>query len=515
MIFFMPAIANHADKAPNIRQAPDLTVLLVVDQLRASTVNSWYFLEKARVYEQASFDHACTETASGHATLLSGRTPAVHGIIGNTWHEAPLMSQQRAAADPQAKAVGGSGLAASPRQFRGEHLSLAWKLRYPESRFISISWKDRAATMLGGPGADVAFWTAESGFITSDYYTLSGKAALWLQEYNTHYPMNRYAGRQWLNGRHVVPTQTEDWSKALAYTPYSDEITLEFALYTVQKLNLGQGNRADFLSVSFSGMDYLAHKYSYPSAEARSQLYAVRSVVALLEARLKELLPGKRLLFVLSADHGGTIIEEQGKLYGVEYQRVSQQNFRNDVYTALNSRHPYIEKALIFRSPHFYLHYEAIGNPIFSRQEILQDAREVLRQRADVFAVIELSQEQGGVSPGQISLNPRESGRGKIPPHELATLVANCHFPGRSPDLYIVPQPWVYLQEGGGGIIAGHGSPFPDDRRVPLALWGDGIKAGREKQPVSIRQLAVTLGQLAGVPYRPKDGEQRVLPGFE
>ncbi|MFY8018865.1 MAG: alkaline phosphatase family protein, partial [Inhella sp.] len=43
------------------------------------------FLDHGSTWAQASYLHAHTVTGVGHASMLTGATPALHGIISNEW----------------------------------------------------------------------------------------------------------------------------------------------------------------------------------------------------------------------------------------------------------------------------------------------------------------------------------------------------------------------------------------------------------------------------------------------
>src|SRR5918998_501104 len=107
-----PAPQDPAPRAP----APTLVVVVTVDQLRADYLDR--FAPQLRgglarlaaggaYFRDAYHDHAITETAPGHATLLSGRFPRSTGILANAI----------GVDDPDAPLVGGaSGDGASPRR---------------------------------------------------------------------------------------------------------------------------------------------------------------------------------------------------------------------------------------------------------------------------------------------------------------------------------------------------------------------------------------------------------------
>src|ERR1041385_8177570 len=79
--------------APAPREHPQLAVLIVVDQMRPDYFTRFgpqltgglrRILDSGTLYLDGRQDHAMTETAPGHSTLLSGRPPASTGILANT-----------------------------------------------------------------------------------------------------------------------------------------------------------------------------------------------------------------------------------------------------------------------------------------------------------------------------------------------------------------------------------------------------------------------------------------------
>ena len=75
---------------------PRLLVVLSVDQMRADYLDRYsgkftsgfkILFETGAVLTSARHDHVPTETAPGHAAILTGRTPDRHGIVGNDWFD--------------------------------------------------------------------------------------------------------------------------------------------------------------------------------------------------------------------------------------------------------------------------------------------------------------------------------------------------------------------------------------------------------------------------------------------
>jgi arylsulfatase A-like enzyme len=68
-------------------------------------------------------------------------------------------------------------------------------------------------------------------------------------------------------------------------------------------------------------------------------------------------------------------------------------------------------------------------------------------------------------------------------------------LPSRSGDLVVSPRPgWMFAGNG-----TTHGSATADDQRVPVLLYGYGIKPGRYDGAATPADIAPTLASLAGV----------------
>src|SRR5215470_1189515 len=89
-VLVAPCAARAQSAAPSDR--PALVVLVAVDQLRGDYLDRFgtqltgglaRFRTQAAFFPHAWQDHSNTETAPGHATMLSGREPVHTEIISN------------------------------------------------------------------------------------------------------------------------------------------------------------------------------------------------------------------------------------------------------------------------------------------------------------------------------------------------------------------------------------------------------------------------------------------------
>src|SRR5207244_12529330 len=123
---------------------PKLVVVITVDQLRPDYFTRWkaqltgglgQLATEGAFFTDGYQDHAVTETAPGHSTILSGMWPAHTGIIRNS----------EGVQDSLATLIGTAGPGASPRRLPGPTL-LDWlKAGQPTSRAPPGRRKGRGA----------------------------------------------------------------------------------------------------------------------------------------------------------------------------------------------------------------------------------------------------------------------------------------------------------------------------------------------------------------------------------
>ncbi|MEP6992751.1 MAG: alkaline phosphatase family protein, partial [bacterium] len=158
----------HGQGAP---ARPTLVVLITIDQFRADYLDRFgaqltgglaRLSRNGARFTNAFHDHAITETAPGHATLLAGRFPRSTGI---------MMNRVGVEDDDSPLIAGGVGAGASPKRFAGTTLVDWLRASDPASRALSVSTKDRAAILpVGKSKSDVYWYSPDGRFTTSSYY---------------------------------------------------------------------------------------------------------------------------------------------------------------------------------------------------------------------------------------------------------------------------------------------------------------------------------------------------------
>jgi len=310
---------------------PTLLVQITVDQLVPGYFDRFgsqltgglkRFATQGAFFTNAQHDHATTETAPGHATLWSGRTPAHHGIVLN----------EIGVADAQAPLLFGRGGGASPWRFRGTALFDWIRTREPFSRALSVSRKDRGAILPLGKAKQQVYWYSLDGrFTTSRYYADTLPA--WVQRFNARNPVTPYLGARWElllpesaypepdsvpieseGKRFTFPHELEKDPRTGSYNftefPWMDDLTVDFALDGVQALDLGKGPTLDVLAVSLSTTDAIGHRYGPDSKEIHDQILRLDRYLGQFLDSLLALRGRDRVLIALTADHGVQPIPE-------------------------------------------------------------------------------------------------------------------------------------------------------------------------------------------------------------
>jgi len=160
--FPAPTPEEHPVRVANVH-GPKLLLILVIDQFRYDYLERFrpYFVGRGfnlllggANFVDCRYDYATTVTCAGHATLLTGAYPNVHGIIANEWFDNRSYRKVYCAEDSGTTLVGGPvGPGMSPRKLMGSTLGDELRLATGfQSKVVAISLKDRSSIMPGGHG---------------------------------------------------------------------------------------------------------------------------------------------------------------------------------------------------------------------------------------------------------------------------------------------------------------------------------------------------------------------------
>jgi predicted AlkP superfamily pyrophosphatase or phosphodiesterase len=518
IIAVLLTLGTLAAAAPLAQPAPSrdirLVLLIAVDQFRFDYLTRFRadytdglkrLLTDGAVFTDANLEHYPTVTAVGHATMLTGATPSVSGIIGNDWFDRASGATVTSVSDPAAKILGGGENAgASPHRLLvstvGDEMKMASSFRKgtPQApRVIGMSLKDRSAIMPVGRGADASYWwdTKTGNFVTSTYYM--SEIPPWVRAFNDQKSPDTFAGRAWtLLTRPATPVKqlpaehTAELYNGIYGSPFGNDLLMSFADAALTAEQLGQRGVADLLSVSFSSNDSVGHTLGPDSPEVRDMAVKTDRAIGRLLTRVDRLVGLQHVIVALTADHGVAPVPELSKQRGLPGGRITSDELFGPIQKALEAKFGAGKWVLSTAGSSPYLNYELMAKLKLDPAEVRQAAAQAATAAPHVARVYTRDQLQ----------------RGQVSTDRVAQRVLRGFNAQRSGDLEIILEPYWMRQTSG----TTHGTPYNYDAHIPLILMGSRIKAGEYSEHVALNDLAPTLATIVGVEI-PAGSSGRVL----
>ena len=500
------------------RNDVQLVLMVVIDQLRADSVSRLanrfgkggfkYLIDNGIWYKNARYEHITTLTAVGHATLFTGATPADHGIVGNYWFDKKT--------GEVVKTVEKNGMI-GPMQLIGSTISDELVLAFDrQSRVFNVSLKDRGAILPGGY-LGKAFWYDKKtgGFQTGEYYYK--KSPQWLTIWNNLKKVDQYKDRSWEllqeqstyiyaqsdhrpeekpynetpeHKRTVVfphslaNFEKEEFYRQLCFTPFADELTVDFACHVLKEEKLGRGAFTDMLTVSLSVTDYVGHTWGPASLEYEDNLLHVDAALAKLFGFIDKTIGLNKTLIVVTGDHGGDLNPDYRQRLGMAAGRIDPADFTRVVNAALQEKYGVQDNFVIgFRNPSIFLDLQVV-------EQLKLDIKEV--ERIAVEAVMEVE----GIA---FAVSRSDMLAGRFPDLPLLREMKLVFHPERSGNILVVQKPFWFLYHVHDEDAAMHGAPYSYDNHVPLFFVGPGINKQEVFRLVRPRDIAATIALKLGI----------------
>lgn len=517
------------DAAPQSTR-PRLVVLFVVDGLPQRQVTDYRdqlgpdgfrrFLDRGTWYSNAHYSHAHTVTAVGHATFLTGAPPSATGILSNEWRDPATGAAVYCTGDPAAQYIGHKTNrldGTSPRNLRAESVGDVLRQRFPQAKVIGISSKDRGAILPAGKSGTAYMYMNQSGaFVSTTYYMKEHPS--WVVAFNEAKPADRYFkqswkallpedaykrslpdGQSWYAGPGRLPmtfgsgdAPGANFYGSIVGSPFSDELTLDFARAALAGESLGQDDVPDILSISLSGHDYVNHAYGAESRLSHDHLLHLDRALGAFFRHLDQKVGAGRYVALLSADHGFMPVPEHSLAQGKDAGRINPSQMIARVNAGLAPQ--FGEGAWLagVSGNGVLLNRRLIDERKADAKRIAEAARDLLRKEAGIESAWLKTEIQNGLPAGT----------------RFADLLRNHLIADLSPEIILVTKPlWMASSRPGGTT---HGSPHDYDTHVPLLIYGRG-QTGEQKMPVSVQDIAATVAAWIGLPA-PAQSTGRPLP---
>uniref|UniRef100_UPI0039A6678C alkaline phosphatase PafA n=1 Tax=Ornithobacterium rhinotracheale TaxID=28251 RepID=UPI0039A6678C len=504
-------------------EQPKLVVGIVVDQMRPDYLyryNSDFsndgfkrLLREGFNFKNTHYNYMPTYTAPGHSSLYTGTTPAIHGIVGNSWYHRGERDYVYCTSDSKVQAVGiapdDKQGQMSPHRLKATTVTDALKLNNNfRGKVIGISVKDRGAILPAGHFADAAFWMDKNcQFISSTFYMKD--LPKWVKNYNALKEPEKYIKQGWhllkdakeydestaddtpyeggFSGleKPVFPYDLKKVAKkagnfsVLKTTPFGNDMVAHLAKEAIVHENLGKGEFTDFLAISFSSTDYVGHNFAPRSMEIQdTYLRLDLNIADLLNFLDQKVGKGNYLLF-LSADHAAG--ENPNFLLDHKY------NVKNLSYKAFFKE----------LKAHFAPRYgeELITN--YSNQNIFLNEEYIKNKKLDYHQIVREICNWANEKPFVARTYSRDDIlRGNATDYNLS-LIERGYDPKQNGDIVVLLDP-QYMEYGSKGTT--HGTTYLYDTHVPNIWYGWKVPHGESFTRYNITDIAPTLSQKLNIP---------------
>lgn len=549
--FGIPLATAQSTPAPAPSPTPRLAVVISVDQLRADYLVRFRpyfgaggfnrFLEGGADFQNCHYRHAVTETAPGHATILSGADPAVHGVISNEWLDRESWDMVKSVEDRTAPLVGlppadatpallAPKAGRSPRNLNASTVGDQLKLRFgARSKVFAASNKDRSAILLGGKLADAAYWDENGVMVTSRYYR--EELPQWVQVFNAERRVHATFGKSWERLREIaiydtvqgqddapgenaaggltrtLPKRIDGGSDTISpafffafdNSPFSSELLSEFIQRAIREEKLGRNLATDLLCISFSQIDMVGHFYGPDSHEVMDAVLRLDRVLAGLLDFIDREIGLAQCVAVLTADHGVSPMPERGLALrpDAEMGRVKPADLDTNARKALDAAFgPQVAPEYWFTRDSYGFHLR----PTALAAKQLNKGPVALVLKAAVgklpFVAAAYTQEEILAAP--------TSG------DSLLAMTRRSYYPPLGREVVFVLKPYYYLWFAI-PVGASHGSPYPYDTHVPQLWFGMGVPRGARIEKVEVNDIAPTLAASLGLSAPPQAQGRRLF----
>jgi len=513
------------------QERPKLVVGIVVDQMKMEylyrfsddfSANGFKrLMNKGYVFHNAHFNYMPTYTAPGHASIYTGTTPSVNGIVGNEWFSRKLGKSMYCTDDASVKTIGeGSEKegAMSPKNLLSTTITDELRLGTNfNGKVIGMSLKDRGAILPAGHFANWAFWFSSTGaFISSTFY--GEKLPDWVTQFNNeknYLPYinkgwsllkpvadyneslpddNPYEGKLYNCEKPVFPYNLKEMydkndAGVMRSTPFGNNLLADFAKKAIEKEALGKDNVTDFLTVSFSSTDYVGHILGPRSMELQDTYLRLDLTIADFLDYLDKTVGKDNYLLFLTADHACAENAAHLKDHKYDVKNIPSK----DIFKSLKEFSTTafgVNLVVEYSNFNVYLNKELIKTKGLELVKVKQDFKAFLMSQEQVKKVY--TEEDILASTGNdFYLN----------------FIANGYDVTQNGDLVVLDKPG-YIEYGATGTS--HGTPYAYDTHAPLLFYGWKIKPGESFDKKEITQIAPTLALKLKIEM-PNGTESKVL----
>lgn len=498
---------------------PKLVVGIVVDQMRPDYLIRYQdhfteggfkrILKEGFYNKNTHYNYIPTYTGPGHASVYTGTTPAVHGIIANNWYDQELKRSVYCAEDTSVNTVGSDSDNGEMSPHRMLSTTITDELRLKsnfQSKVVGVAIKDRGSILPAGHTPTGSFWYDKTNgkFISSTYY--SETLPEWVDTFNAKKVANQYLDSTWNTlfpieeylhstaddmpfeaglGDKESPTFPYNLKELrgdkggyglLPATPYGNSITTDMALAAIEGEEMGADEITDFLALSYSSTDYVGHGFGPRSIELEDTYIRLdREIERLLNTLDKKVGKGNYTIFI-TADHAVAEVPAYMQMKKIPADYYYWKEYVEAINKGLSSIYGKEE----------WVEY-------FTNEQVILDKALIASKKIDIEEVrakiVEIALTLKGVAEAYSASDMQKTQYS----NKLSSALQMGYNFRRSGDVLLVLEPgWFHRSSSG----TTHGSGYNYDTHVPLLWYGAGIPSGESYKRRNITDIAPTLAFL-------------------
>lgn len=501
-------------------KAPKLVVVLSVDQMRNDYLSRYWnkfqsggfkrLMNEGAVCHNAQLDLHIQKISTGTATMFTGTFPATHGIVNDTWYDRLRKKEINSIADDYYITVGSDSEEGERSAVRllsptiGDLIKINTRNK---SKVFSVAMNDVSAVLSAGHAADGAYWfdTQTGHMISSSYYV--DIFPEWVRQFNEKGFAPMYAQRDWTT---LLPVSSyeesmeddyvlekgyyDKWNtfpydlkkikeragsyKFLKTTPFGNSIIKDFATSLIISEELGKDEYPDFLTLTFTSMDYENNSFGPASVEMEDTYLRMDQEIAGLMDFLDKTFGSGNTLVVLtstcSSVYQADYLKEEFNMpigtFSPESAVALLKSFLNITY----GQGEYIE---IAGDQQLYFNRELLEKRNISPEDIQTKAANFINQFEGVkIALPSSSFAQGDYSKGQLAV------------------IANSYNFKRSGDVL------YQLEDGWQPVYKYQRTIYNDNSNIPFIMHGNAVKRMHIRSKVMGEDMVPTILEILHMP---------------
>ena len=499
---------------------PPLVVVLSVDQMRTDYISRYWNKFQAGGFKRLMTEGAvCTNAqlnlhvqkiSTGTATMFTGAYPATHGIVNDSWYDRLKKKEINCIADDYFITVGSDskeGECSAAKLLTPTIGDLIKINTRNKSKVFSVAMNDVSAVLSAGHAANGAYWfdTQNGNMISSSYY--NNIFPEWVRQFNEKEFAKLYTQRDWttlLPINSYEESQPDDyllekgyydkWNtfpydlkkikekagsyKFLKTTPYGNTIVRDFATNLILSEGLGTDQYPDFLTVTFTSMDYENNSFGPASVEMEDTYLRLDQDIASFMDFLDKTFGKGNALVVLtstcSSIYPTDYLKEEFKMpvgtFSPESAIALLKSFLNITY----GQGDWID---VVGDQQFYFNRELMEKKNISPEDIETKAANFINQFEGVkIALPSSSFAQGDYSKGQLAV------------------IANSYNFKRSGDVL------YQLEDGWQPVYKYQRTIYNDNSNIPLIFQGSAVKRMQMRSKTKGEDMVPTILEILHMP---------------